>query len=122
MIWYRPEANSGKTIVRFAADGIGERNLDSDYVDAKGTHVFGITDFFLCPRVTDSNACVVLRIIQRSMAETMLIVLRWFRAHTWRGQLKLSCDYNAAMLPKEAPESFLTTVVDLLTSISDCTP
>jgi hypothetical protein len=43
------------------------------------------------------------------------VICRWFRAHTWRGRLKLSCDYNAAMLPREAPHGFLRMVMEMLT-------
>jgi hypothetical protein len=48
-------AQPGRCAPRFAADGIGERNLDPDYTDAAGVHIFGIIDFFLCPRVTDND-------------------------------------------------------------------
>jgi hypothetical protein len=43
------------------------------------------------------------------------LLCRWFRAHSWRGRLKLSCDYNAAMLPREATEGFLRNTAEILT-------
>jgi hypothetical protein len=51
----------------------------------------------------------------QSLIVTYNVICRWFRAHTWRGRLKLSCDYNAAMLPREAPHGFLRMVMEMLT-------
>jgi hypothetical protein len=51
-----------KLLPRLVADGVGERNLDPDYANAEGSHIFGITDFFLCPRGLGSMTCVVLSV------------------------------------------------------------